>query len=174
MARFAGWYQLHRITLAVHNPRRTKNVASLRLWYCDAPVSELQQLRQQQRVQLPAAAATAGSNSSSSTAVPAWKLAVAGVPVAPGQGQVSVELALPLLASCLMVEFCEFHVSVNELAAEVLHCPRCSHVVTDRHGLCSYCRWGVCWVAGRSRCLAAPPCCSPRVCRSSCFPACCP
>lgn len=150
MARFTGWYQLHRVAVLVHSPRRTKTVAGLRLWYCDVPVNELQQLKQQ-RPELPtgnpavgaaAAAATGGSSSSSSgtRAGPAWKLAAADVALVPGQTEAVVELTLPLLASCLMVEFTGFHVSVNELAAEVLHCPRCSHVVTDKHGLCGYCR----------------------------------
>jgi E3 ubiquitin-protein ligase UBR4 len=145
MARLAGWYSVHKLLLVVHSPRRSKAVASLRLWYCDSPVSDLQQLKQQGPPSLPAAAAAAAAASSSgsssgSSRQPAWKLAAAEVPLSPGQTEVTVSFELPLLLSCLMVEFAGFHVSVNESSAEVLHCPRCSHVVTDKHGLCSYCR----------------------------------
>lgn len=137
MARLPGWFSIHKLLLAVHSPRRSKTVASLRIWYCDSPVSDLQQLKQQGAPSLPAAAAAGSSGSNA----PAWRLAAAEVQLRPGQTEVAVAFELPLLLSCLMVEFTGFHVSVNEQATEVLHCPRCSHVVTDKHGLCSYCRW---------------------------------
>lgn len=143
MARLPGWYSVHKLLLAVHSPRRSKTVASLRLWYCDSPVSDLQQLKQQGPPALPPPAAAAGgpaATAGNSGGQPVWQLAAGEVQVAPGQTEVTVAFELPLLLSCLMVEFAGFHVSVNEQAAEVLHCPRCSHVVSDKHGLCSYCR----------------------------------
>lgn len=146
-------------------------MAQLRLWYCDAPVNDLQQLKQQQRQRqgqppgafaagggptATAAGAAAGgpTSSSSSTSAaaaaaagreglssqPVWKVAAESINLSPGQNEVTVSFELPLLLSCLMVEFVGFHISVNELSSEVLHCPRCSHVVSDKHGLCSYCR----------------------------------
>jgi E3 ubiquitin-protein ligase UBR4 len=62
------------------------------------------------------------------------------VALAPGQTDVTVEFELPLLCNALMLELTGWHVSVNEAAGEVLHCPRCSHIVTDKHGMCGYCR----------------------------------
>lgn len=144
MARLAGWYNVHKLLLVVHSPRKSKSVSRLRLWYCDTPVNDLQQLKQQQPSSTPAgpaaAAAAMASSNSGEGSLPAWRLAAADISLSPGQTEVAVEFELPLLLTCLMVEFTGFHVSVNELAAEVLHCPRCSHVVTDKHGLCGYCR----------------------------------
>lgn len=150
MARLSGWYNLHKLLLVLHSSRKSRTVASLRLWYCDQPVSDLQQLKQQGPPTLKtspagatdAAAAAAGGAppTSSGRAQPVWQLAAGGVTLSPGQSEVTVAFELPLVAQALMVEFAGFHVSVNDLAAEVLHCPRCSHVVTDKHGLCSYCR----------------------------------
>jgi E3 ubiquitin-protein ligase UBR4 len=131
MARLSGWQHIYRVSLLIHNPRKAKCVAALRIWYCDTPITELQQLKN----------ATATSPSSSTAeAAPAWKLAAADVALAPGQTDVSVEFELPLLCCALMLELTGWHVSVNEAAGEVLHCPRCSHIVTDRHGMCGYCR----------------------------------
>ncbi len=39
-----------------------------------------------------------------------------------------------------MAEFAQLHTSLQEASHEVLTCPRCSNVVTDRHGICRYCR----------------------------------
>ena len=38
------------------------------------------------------------------------------------------------------MEFTAYHVDLGAAAAEVLHCPRCSRLVTDVHGVCAYCR----------------------------------
>jgi E3 ubiquitin-protein ligase UBR4 len=147
MARLSGWYNVHKLLLVLHSSRKSRTVASLRLWYCDQPVSDLQQLKQQGPPTFAsppagaAAAAAAGqATGSSGWAQPVWQLAAGDVTLSPGQSEVTVAFELPLVAQALMVEFTGFHVSVNDLAAEVLHCPRCSHVVTDKHGLCSYCR----------------------------------
>jgi hypothetical protein len=153
MARLSSWHHVYRVSLLIHNPRKTKAVAALRLWYCDAPLSELQQLKGANTASSGVAAAAAsdpaagGSSSSSSSSSqrerPVWKLAASDVQLAPGQSDVSVEFELPLLCNALMLELTGWHVSVNEAAGEVLHCPRCSHIVTDRHGMCGYCRYGV-------------------------------
>jgi hypothetical protein len=154
MARLSSWHHVYRVSLLIHNPRKAKSVAGLRIWYCDAPLTELQQLKSattttsstSASAASAANAATADSagvscSSSSQTDRPAWKLAASDVELAPGQIDVSVEFELPLLCSALMLELAGWHVSVNEAAGEVLHCPRCSHIVTDRHGMCGYCRW---------------------------------
>jgi E3 ubiquitin-protein ligase UBR4 len=155
MARLSGWYNVHKLLLVLHSSRKSRTVASLRLWYCDKPVSDLQQLKQQGLPTLahpsPDATATAaaaaagapsGSSSSSGRAQPVWQLAAGDVTLSPGQSEVTVGFELPLVTQAIMVQFTGFHVSVNDLSAEVLHCPRCSHVVTDKHGLCGYCRCG--------------------------------
>ncbi|KAF6258322.1 E3 ubiquitin-protein ligase UBR4-domain-containing protein [Scenedesmus sp. NREL 46B-D3] len=127
--------------VAAHpQPPQAKCVAGLRLWYCDAPLTELRQLKPGSSSSSTADPAAAGLLSSSQGDRPAWKLAAADVALAPGQADVAVEFELPLLCNALMLELTGWHVSVNEAAAEVLHCPRCSHVVTDKHGMCSYCR----------------------------------
>jgi E3 ubiquitin-protein ligase UBR4 len=139
MARLSGWHSVHKLLLVIHSPRRSRALASLRIWYCDSPVADLQTLKQQGPPSLSPPPAL-GSAQQQQQQQPVWKLAAADVRLSPGQTEVTVSFELPLLLSCLMVEFSGFHVSVNDSAAEVLHCPRCSHVVTDKHGLCSYCR----------------------------------
>lgn len=108
------------------------------MWYCDAPITELQQLKggtdTAPSISRGAAAVTGAGGSA------VWKLAVADVSLTPGQTECSIEFELPLLANALMVELTDWHVSVNDAAGEVLHCPRCSHIVTDKHGMCGYCR----------------------------------
>jgi hypothetical protein len=154
MARLSSWHHVYRVSLLIHNPRKAKTVAGLRIWYCDAPLTELQQLKSANTTSSSSAASAtsaanaatadpAGVSSSSSSQIerPVWKLAASHVELAPGQSDVSVEFELPLLCSALMLELAGWHVSVNEAAGEVLHCPRCSHIVTDRHGMCGYCRW---------------------------------
>ena len=42
---------------------------------------------------------------------------------------------------CLdQVEYESYHADLGAAAAEALHCPRCSRLVTDAHGVCGYCR----------------------------------
>jgi hypothetical protein len=55
----------------------------------------------------------------------------------PGQSSVSVHFLVPITALHLLVEFVDFH--TTELQ-EKLMCPRCNHVVRDKHGICSMCR----------------------------------
>jgi hypothetical protein len=146
MARLASWHHVYRLSLLIHNPRKAKCVAGLRVWYCDAPLTELQQLKGASTTTTSSATSAANpatadpSSSSSQGERPVWKLAASDVELAPGQSDVSVEFELPLLCSALMLELTGWHVSCNEAAGEVLHCPRCSHIVTDRHGMCGYCR----------------------------------
>ena len=47
-------------------------------------------------------------------------------------------MLIPL--SDVQVEFESYHRDLGAAAAEVLHCPRCSRLVTDAHGVCGYCR----------------------------------
>lgn len=136
LARLGGWYHLQRLSLHIHNPRKSKSAAALRIWYCDTHITELQQLKGHPST----AAAATDTPSTSSSSSPSWKLAVPCVRLSPCQSDVSVDLPVPLLLCAVLVEFVAFHVSVAESAQEVLHCPRCSHVVTDKHGLCGYCR----------------------------------
>ena len=41
---------------------------------------------------------------------------------------------------CGQVEYGAYHYDLGAAAAEALHCPRCSRLVTDAHGVCGYCR----------------------------------
>jgi E3 ubiquitin-protein ligase UBR4 len=151
LARLRSLYLIQRISLTVHNPRKSKCISSLAVWFCDTPITDLQQVK--------AYDSSSSANTSTTAAAagtPVWKLAAAEVMVAPGQTNVVVDFDLPLLACGLVVELTGVHVSLHEAASEVLYCPRCSHVVTDRHGTCSYCRWAdlhlwVVWV-GLSDC----------------------
>ncbi|KAK9812313.1 hypothetical protein WJX73_001476 [Symbiochloris irregularis] len=62
------------------------------------------------------------------------------VDLKPGQRAVRQSLGTPVLASALMVQYSAVWQNLSEAAAEVLHCPRCSHTVVDAHGVCRYCR----------------------------------
>lgn len=62
------------------------------------------------------------------------------VDLKPGQRAVRQTLGTPVLASALMVQYSAVWQNLSEAAAEVLHCPRCSHTVIDAHGVCRYCR----------------------------------
>lgn len=62
------------------------------------------------------------------------------VNIKPGQREVQQALATPVIASALMVQYSAVWENLSEAAAEVLHCPRCSHTVIDVHGVCRYCR----------------------------------
>ena len=44
------------------------------------------------------------------------------------------------LLPSLQLVFTGYHVNLGAAAAEVLHCPRCSRLVRDPHGVCGYCR----------------------------------
>lgn len=118
MVRLNGCYSIAGFTLHIGDPRKAKCVRRLRLSYCSQPISELQELRSASHL---------------------WQHALE-CHVAPCQTELQVELELPVMASCLMVEFTDFHVSLQEAASETLTCPRCSHIVTDKHGVCSCCK----------------------------------
>jgi len=56
------------------------------------------------------------------------------------QAEASIDLAIPIVATNLMVEFETLHdVSAAGLPQRML-CPRCNRPVTDRHGICRHCR----------------------------------
>ena len=62
------------------------------------------------------------------------------VDLKPGQREVQQTLVTPVMATALMVQYSAVWENLSEAAAEVLHCPRCSHTVVDVHGVCRYCR----------------------------------
>ena len=62
------------------------------------------------------------------------------VDIKPGQREVQQSLVTPVIATALMVQYSAVWDNLSEAAAEVLHCPRCSHTVVDVHGVCRYCR----------------------------------
>ena len=70
----------------------------------------------------------------------AWWLQALSLHVAPRHSEVKHQVSVPITASCLMIEFADFWTDLNEASTEVLQCPRCSHLVSDPHGVCRFCR----------------------------------
>lgn len=82
--------------------------------------------------------------------------------IKPGQKEVQQALVTPVIATALMVQYSALWENLSEAAAEVLHCPRCSHTVVDVHGVCRYCRENAYQVTsqpGPDSCL--PTACAP-------------
>lgn len=104
--------------LQVHELKRSRSIASLSVHYCTAPITEISELKHSPRL---------------------WKKALSAS-LAPGQTNFEASLPVPLAgATALMVVLDSFHLNLQEASCETIQCPRCSHIVRDRHGVCTYC-----------------------------------
>ncbi|KAK3280427.1 hypothetical protein CYMTET_11725 [Cymbomonas tetramitiformis] len=109
-------HSIRSIALSIHDLRRSRMIRTLHIYYNNRP-GELSELK---------------NNWS------AWHR-VATCSLRPAQTELKVDLLLPITACNLMVELDSFHFSLQASAQEVVQCPRCSRVVTDRHGICKNC-----------------------------------
>jgi len=57
-----------------------------------------------------------------------------------GQTEYHADLAIPVTAVNLVLEFAEFYDPPPGTPAERMQCPRCGRPVTDKHGVCSHCK----------------------------------
>jgi len=56
----------------------------------------------------------------------------------PNHTDLHVDFPIPITATNILVEYASFH--ENPQVVEKLQCPRCSRIVTDKHGICKHCR----------------------------------
>uniref|UniRef100_A0A061SCK3 E3 ubiquitin-protein ligase UBR4 n=1 Tax=Tetraselmis sp. GSL018 TaxID=582737 RepID=A0A061SCK3_9CHLO len=115
--RLSGRHSIKAFALQVSDLRRSRSIARVSLHVCSAPVAELAELKQ-----------SAGL----------WR-EVLSAGLAPGQALLKRSLPLPVSATAVMVRLDAFHVNLQEASSETIQCPRCSHLVRSRHGICGYC-----------------------------------
>ena len=97
-------YSIKSLTMVVHDPRRSKSVRTLSLYYSPKAVAELSELKNKWE---------------------AWTKARV-VHLAPSQAELKIDFPLPITACNLMVEFHDFHINLQAMSLESLQCPRCS------------------------------------------------
>ncbi|KAK9837553.1 hypothetical protein WJX74_000015 [Apatococcus lobatus] len=118
MARLQGIFAIKGFSLQIKDQTPSRMVRTLNIHMCNLPLSELSDLKGRPEV---------------------WEKALS-LHVAPRQSEVKHQVSVPITASCLMIEFADFWTDLNEASTEVLQCPRCSHLVSDPHGVCRFCR----------------------------------
>jgi E3 ubiquitin-protein ligase UBR4 len=102
----------------VHELKRSRSIAALSVHYTTAPISEIAELKHNPRL---------------------WKRAFEAT-LAPGQATLKAALPVPIVGTtALKVVLESFHINLQEASCETIQCPRCSHIVRDRHGVCTYC-----------------------------------
>jgi E3 ubiquitin-protein ligase UBR4 len=69
-----------------------------------------------------------------------WTLAKS-LALAPGQKEIKITLAIPIIAINLLVSYSDFYEAAD--ANETLKCPRCNTFVQTKHGICPSCRENV-------------------------------
>lgn len=115
--RLSGRYAIKAFSLQVHELRRSRTIAALSVHFCTAPLSELAELKHSPDL---------------------WHLALKAK-LAPGQTVFKRQLPVPAVATALLIRLEDYHVNLQEASNETIQCPRCSHIVRDRHGVCGYC-----------------------------------
>jgi hypothetical protein len=111
------------VSLSLSDIRRTRLVKTVRIYYNNKPVTHVRELKG--RMDL--------FNQ------------MAKIELEPEQVQAIVTLAVPLVASNLIMEFSEFYHNRGGSGGlgsgqDRVLCPRCNRPVTDRHGICRHCR----------------------------------
>eukprot|EP00742_Colponemidia_sp_Colp-10_P004531 GILJ01004836.1.p1 GENE.GILJ01004836.1~~GILJ01004836.1.p1 ORF type:complete len:2747 (+),score=454.59 GILJ01004836.1:625-8241(+) len=113
--KFNTSYVIQSLTLNIHDPKGSKLVRTVNIYYNNKPVADVLELKNQWN---------------------AWKkVAVASFKL--NQTECKVEFPVAVTARNLLVEYQSFY--ENPLASERMQCPRCSRPVADRHGVCKHC-----------------------------------
>ena len=111
-------HTIQRFTVTMSDVRRLKLVKTINLFYNNKPVPEITQLKGKWNL---------------------WKK-FATLELATDQMEATVELAIPIVATNIMIEFAAFHELAASSLSQRMLCPRCNRPVTDRHGICRHCR----------------------------------
>ncbi|KAH3761904.1 auxin transport protein BIG [Pelomyxa schiedti] len=109
-------HTIQSVLIRISDMKKSKMVKSINIYYNNKPVVDLSELK--------------GKWSQ-------WKKAKV-CPVAQSQTEVKGDFAIPITAINLLIEFASFYDNTQP-ATEKLQCPRCSKVVTDKHGICRQC-----------------------------------
>jgi len=65
---------------------------------------------------------------------------VGAINLTPGQISAELDLAVPIVTGCLLLEYEEFHpAAASGKVVNVIQCPQCGRQVTDAHGVCRHC-----------------------------------
>ncbi|GLJ18302.1 hypothetical protein SUGI_0323850 [Cryptomeria japonica] len=112
-----GSHTIQSVTMNVHDPRRSKSVKVLNLYYNNRPVADLSELKNN------------------------WSLWKRGKSchLTFNQIELKVEFPIPITACNFMIELDSFYENLQASSLESLQCPRCSRYVTDKHGICGNC-----------------------------------
>lgn len=113
----SGSYTIQTVIMNVHDPRKSKSVKILNLYYNNRPVADLSELKNNWSL---------------------WKRAKS-CHLAFSQTELKVEFPIPITACNFMIELDSFYENLQALSLEPLQCPRCSRPVTDKHGICNNC-----------------------------------
>jgi E3 ubiquitin-protein ligase UBR4 len=127
---------VHKLLIKITEIRKSKMIARLNVYYTTRQVQSIVDLKMNPQM---------------------W-LKAKRVSVAPAQSEVKIEFALPLIASCLIIEYLDFYdrdstqiaTSDSMLASAasgtssggnnaLLQCPRCSALVSAHPGVCNTC-----------------------------------
>ena len=109
------------MTVVLKDPKKTKSAKTVRVHACSWQVDEL----------------------SSVFGKPEQWTQMAEARLEPCQTEVTVAFEVPVVGNALLIEFVDFHTSLQALSSEILQCPRFSRVVTGKHGICRYCHENV-------------------------------
>ena len=109
-------HAIQRFSVTISDVRRLRQVKKIELYYNNKPVPDIMQLKGKWNL---------------------WKR-FATLELAPDQHEASVDLAIPIVATNLLIDFSAFHEQAP--VAQRMLCPRCNRPVTDRHGVCRHCR----------------------------------
>ncbi|GAB2300127.1 hypothetical protein Dimus_038603 [Dionaea muscipula] len=112
-----GSYTIQSVTMNVHDPRKSKAVKVLNLYYNNRPVIDLSELKNNWSL---------------------WRRAKS-CHLACNQTELKVDFSIPITACNFMIELDSFYENLQASSTEPLQCPRCSRSVTDRHGICGNC-----------------------------------
>jgi len=108
-------YTFSSIHIKVSEIRRFKMVSSVELFYNNKTITDMNTLKNNSRL---------------------WR-SLGTFQMRPMQNELSCVLYMPITAMNLKIQFSSFHESAT--GSEKLICPRCSRIVTDRHGICRNC-----------------------------------
>eukprot|EP00960_Hanusia_phi_P031785 749481-Hanusia_phi.AAC.19 len=108
---------IQRFSVNLSEVRRLKLVKSIILYYNTKQVADVTELRGKWNL---------------------WKKA-GTIELATDQLEGHLDLAIPIIATNIQIEFADFHAQSSSSSQRML-CPRCNRPVTDRHGVCRYCR----------------------------------
>ncbi|XP_057290056.1 E3 ubiquitin-protein ligase UBR4-like isoform X1 [Hydractinia symbiolongicarpus] len=109
-------HAISKFNLKISDIKRAKMVKTINLFYNNKPVPSVVELKNKSGI---------------------WQKAKK-ITLTQGQTEVKVELAFPITAYNLMIEFAEFYDNA-QFSSETLQCPRCSASVPAHPGVCSNC-----------------------------------